>query len=67
MQRGPRESRLQQRHYATLFQPLPHLVQGMITIQNREHQGFNSPPRREHMGRVGWEKAVDNRGDFQTP
>jgi hypothetical protein len=67
MERGPREPRLQQRHHPTLFQPLSDFIQGMITIQNREHQGFHSPPRREHMRRVGREKTVDHGGDVQAP
>src|SRR5262252_8156326 len=66
MQRAPREPRLQQRHHPTLFQPLPDFIQGMIAIQNREHQSFHSPPSRAHMRRVGWDEAVDNRGDLQT-
>ena len=38
----------------------------MIAIQNRQDEGFDSMPRREHMARMGREKAVDNRGDFQA-
>jgi hypothetical protein len=38
----------------------------MISIQNREHQGFNSTPTREHMRRVGWDETVDHGGDLKT-
>jgi hypothetical protein len=67
MQRGPREPRLQQRHHPTLFQPLPDCIQGMSASQNREHQGFHSPPSREPRRRVGREKAVEHCGDVQAP
>jgi hypothetical protein len=41
---GTREPRLQQRHHATLFEPSPDLVEGMMPIQNRKHQGFDPTP-----------------------
>ena len=46
---------------------MPHLVEGVIAIQNREHQGFDPTPGGEHLRRMGREKAIDNRGDLQTP
>jgi hypothetical protein len=67
MERGACESRLQQRHHPPLFQPLPHLVEGMMPIQNREHQGFDPATTRELMGRVGRDETVDHGGDLQTP
>jgi hypothetical protein len=39
-----RELRLQQRHHSALFQPLAHLVEGMMPIQNGQHQGFDPTP-----------------------
>jgi hypothetical protein len=39
----------------------------MIAIQYSKHQGFDPTTSREYMGRVGREKAVNNRGDLQTP
>jgi hypothetical protein len=58
---------LKQVQHATLFQPSPYLAEGMISIQNGEHQGFNPAPSREDMRRVGGEEAVDHRGHFQAP
>jgi hypothetical protein len=44
MQRGAREPWLQQRHHATFFQPFAYLVERMIAIENRQHQGFDPTP-----------------------
>jgi hypothetical protein len=63
---GPREPRLQQRHHPALFQPLPHLIEGMMPIQNGQHQGFDPTPTREPMGRVRRDEAIDKRGDLQA-
>ena len=38
----------------------------MIAIQNREHQGLDPTPSREHMLRVGCEEAIDHGSDLQT-
>ena len=54
---GPREPRLQQRHHPALFQPFPHLIEGMMPVQNGEHQGFDPTPTREPMRRVGRDEA----------
>ena len=64
---GPREPRLQQCHHASLFQSSPHLIEGMIPIQNGEHEGFDPMPTREHMSGVRRDEAVDHHGDFQAP
>ena len=66
MQRGPRSPWLEQLHHPTLFQSSSSFVEGMIPIQDREYQGFAPTTRREHMGRMGREKAVDHCGDRQT-
>src|SRR5215470_10365023 len=57
MERGPREVRLPQRHHPPLVQPLPHLIEGMMTVQNRQDQGFDPPPSRQLMRRVGRNEA----------
>jgi hypothetical protein len=67
MERGPCEARLQQRHHAPFFQPLPHLIESMIAIQNREDQSFDPTPTREHMRRVGGDEAVNDGRDLQAP
>jgi hypothetical protein len=64
---GPRESRLQQRYHATLFEPSPYLVKGMMPIQNREYQGFDPVTTREPMRRVRRDETVNDRGDLQAP
>ena len=66
MERSTCQSWLEQVHHPPLVQPLPRFVERMIAIQNRQDQGFDPMPRREHMARMGREKAVDNRGDLQT-
>jgi hypothetical protein len=67
MEGGTRESRLQQRYHATLFEPSPDLGEGMMPIQNREHQGFDPATTREPMCRVRGDKTVNDRGDLQAP
>jgi|GEM_PF-3127496 hypothetical protein len=66
MERRTGEPWLKQVQPATLVQPLPHLVQRMITIQNRQDQGFDPTPRRQHMRRVGRNEAIDHGRDLQT-
>jgi hypothetical protein len=66
MERGARESWLAQGQQAPLCQPLPHCVERMIAIQNREPAGRDSTPSREHMRRVGREETIDPRGNLQT-
>jgi hypothetical protein len=67
MERGACESRLQQRQPPTLFQPLPHLVEGLMPIQNREAQGCAPATTCELVCWVGRAEAVDDGGDLQTP
>jgi len=67
MARGPRAPRLQQRHPAPFCQPFPHLLEGMIAIQNREDQRCDPTPTREPRRRVGWDEAVHDGGDLQAP
>jgi hypothetical protein len=67
IERGACESRLQQRQHPPLFQPFPHLVEGMMPIENREDQGFDPAPTREPMRRVGRDETVDHARDLQTP
>jgi hypothetical protein len=64
---GPREPWLQQRYHPSLFQPSPHLLEGMMPIQNGEHPGFDSTPTREPMRRMGRDEVSDKRGDLQAP
>jgi hypothetical protein len=67
MQGGAGESGLQEVEHAPLVQPLPHFVEGMIAIQNRQDQGFDSTSSRQHMLWVGWDETVDYCGNFQAP
>jgi len=67
MEGGTHEARLQQRHHATLFEPSPDRVEGMLPIQNREHQGVDPMPTREPMRRVGRDEAVAHCRHLQTP
>src|SRR5262245_51836444 len=67
MQGGAGEAGLKEVEHAPLFQLLPHFVERMIAIQNREHQSLNAMPCREHMLWVGWNEAVDDQGNFQAP
>jgi len=64
---GTREPRLQQRHHPTLFEPFSHLIEGMMPIQNREHQGFNPTTTREPMRGVRGNETVNDCGDLQAP
>jgi hypothetical protein len=66
MERGPCEPWLQQRQQAALFQPLPHLLEGMMTVQNRQDQGFAPAPSRKLMRWVGRDEAVNHGGYLQA-
>ena len=66
MERGTGSSCPQQLQHPALFQPLPYLLQRMIAIQNREHQGLDPTPTREHMRRMGRDEAIDHGRDLQT-
>jgi len=46
---------------------MPLVIEGMMPVQNREHQGFDSTPTREPMRRVRGDETVNDRGDLQTP
>jgi hypothetical protein len=58
MQCGTCSPRLQQGHHPTLFEPSPNLLEGMMPVQHREHQGFDSTPTREPMRRVRGDEMV---------
>src|SRR5262249_4982342 len=64
---GTGEPCLQQGPHPTLFEPSPDFREGMRPVQNRAHQGFDSTPTREPMGRVRRAETVNDRGDLQTP
>jgi hypothetical protein len=53
LQRSARESRLQQRHHAPLVQPFPHLVEGMMPIQQRARTRASTPRPHASPG-AGW-------------
>src|SRR5262245_38214428 len=42
IERDTYQPRLQQRQHTPFFQPSPHLIEGMVAIQNGEDQGFDS-------------------------
>jgi len=67
IERGTCQPRLQQRQHPPFFQPSPHLIEGMMSIQNGEHQGFDATPTREPMRRMGRDEAVNYGGNLQTP
>src|SRR5262249_26400031 len=64
---GTREARLPPRSHATLFEPSPSLVKGMMPIQKREHQGCDPGTTRAPMRRVRRDETVNDRGDLQAP
>jgi hypothetical protein len=66
MERGAGAPWLQQVQHASFFQPLPYLVECMITIQNSQDQGFDPRPRREHMRWLGWNEVVNKGRDLQA-
>jgi hypothetical protein len=63
---GPRSSRLQQRHHATLFEPSPYLIEGVMPIQNSKNQGFDPATTREFMRRMRGNETVNDRGNLQA-
>jgi hypothetical protein len=61
MQGYPREAGLEQGDHPTLLQACSHLIQGMMTIENRQEQGLHATATREHMGGVGRAEGIDER------
>src|SRR5262244_3370624 len=52
VERGTCQPRLQQRQHPPFFQPSPHLIEGMMSIENGEHQ--SSTPRPHESPCAGW-------------
>src|SRR5262249_15927368 len=67
MESDPREPQLQQRDHAALFEPSPHLIKGMMPIQNGAHQSCDSTPTGKPMRRMGRDEAVNSGGHLSTP
>ena len=63
---GPRAPGLQPPHQAALFPPLAHLLEGMMPVQNGQHQGCDPTPPRAPRGRRGRDEAIAQRGAFQA-
>ncbi len=60
-----REVGLEECQHTLLFQPLAHLVEGMMPIENREHQGLHTMATREHIARPRWQERVDDGGHLE--
>jgi len=63
---GTCEARLQPRSHAALFEPAPHLLEGMRPIEHGAPQGFDPTPTREPMRRMGREEAVKPSSNLQA-
>src|SRR6516164_10494311 len=61
VQRRSPQAILEQGEHPALLQTCPHLIQGMMPIENRQEQGLHSTATREHMGRVRRTKGIDER------
>src|SRR5262249_21191450 len=61
VQRGSAQAILEQGEYPALLQTCPHLIQGMMPIENRQEQGLHATATREHMGRVRRTEGIDER------
>src|SRR4029453_13337984 len=62
-----REPRLQQCQHAPLFEALPHLGEGVMTIENSEDQSFDPTTTQEPMCRVRGDETVNHRATLQAP
>jgi hypothetical protein len=65
MDGGALEPRLQQGQHPPFFQAGPHLVEGMMAIENRQEQGFYSTATREDMRGVRRAKGIDERSHLE--
>src|ERR1043166_4203974 len=61
MKRGACEAGLEQRYRLTLPQAWPDLIEGMMTIENRQEQGLHPTPTRQDMGGVRRAEGIDER------
>ena len=64
MEGGTGEPRPQQRYHPALFQPLSHLIEGMMPVEHGEHHSFDSTPTRESVRRMGWDATVNHGGNL---
>src|SRR5215831_1416538 len=61
VQRRSSQAILEQGEHPALLQTYPHLIKGMMPIENRQEQGLHATATREHMGRVRRTEGIDER------
>src|SRR5205823_6008988 len=59
VERGVLEAGLEQGYHPTFLQTCPHLIEGMMPIENRQEQGLHSTATREDMRRVRRAAGID--------
>ena len=65
MQGCPREPWLEERQESPLLQAGSDFIQGMMAVENREHQRLHPAAAGEHMGGVGGTQRIDERCHVQ--
>jgi hypothetical protein len=58
-------ARLKQGQHPTLRQPGPHFVEGMMAVENRQHQRFYPSPTGEDIIGVRGKQLVNKGGDLE--
>ena len=61
IQGRPHKPRLEERQEPPFLQAGPDLIQGMMTVENREHQRLHPAAAGEHMRRMGRTQRIDER------
>jgi hypothetical protein len=56
---------LQQRQHASLIQATPDFIEGVMTVEDAQHQGFDGPSGRHDLILMGWNHGIDKRRDLK--
>ena len=67
MQRHALQACLEQGEHPAFLETGSYLIQGMVSVKDREHQRLYPVPTGEHMGRMGWNQAIDDCGGVEAP
>jgi hypothetical protein len=65
MQGLRRQAGLQQRQHTSLIQTTPDFLEGVMAVEDRQHQGFNGPPGRHDLIGMGRNDGIDKRRNLK--
>lgn len=67
MQRHALQARLEQGEPPAFLETGSSLLQGMVSVKDRENQRLHPMPTGEHLGRMGWDQALEDCGGVEAP